>query len=115
MSGVLPVIFPAFPKTTLVYEPPEYWTAISKSNSVPKISPSSLNLCKAGTVIVIETASTSESVICITFGVDWDTVEKPVGFVVSTFFCYWNTGLTWSTISSLKNYIFKIKITIRAL
>ena len=86
MSGVLPVIVPALPETTVEYDPPLYWTAISNSTCVPKISPLSLKDCKDGTVIVKETASTVESVIWPTLGVACVTVENPVDFVVSTFF-----------------------------
>ena len=49
-----------------------------------QISPSSLNFCSCGTVICIETASTSESVICITLGEPCSTREKPLAFVVAT-------------------------------
>ena len=80
------MIVPALPDTTVEYDPPLYWTAISNLTSVPKISPLSLRDCKEGTVIVNETASTLESVIWITLGVACGTVENPVDFVVSTFF-----------------------------
>ena len=98
------------PETTVPYEPPLYWTSIVKEILVPKISPSSVNRCNAGTVIWTATALTVSSTIWTTFGLDCETVEKPVGLVLETFLVI---GITvWLDVPVLTSKLTSLKLKV---